>query len=231
MDYHPFLSDYPGVYFGRGCPNQRRVALSFDDGPGRATPELLALLRQLRIDATFFCLGRAVRAAPGVVARMLADGHEVANHSMSHTDARGLSPAALMEQEVRPATRELLRAGVNADSAHLFRPAYGEIEAEQVERLGREGYTVAGWSIDPSDWLEPEAPGHVECVVGAVLARIHPGAVVLLHDGDDGDYARHRIVDIVRELVPALRAQGYGFARVGDLLRERRAVRTDGLGA
>ncbi|MGO1068193.1 polysaccharide deacetylase family protein [Lysobacter sp. CA199] len=221
MDYHPFLAEHPAVYIGRGSPQRRRVALSFDDGPGRATPDLLSLLRELEIAATFFCLGQAVRAEPGVVARMLAEGHEVGNHSMSHADARGLSPAALLEQEVRPATRELLRAGVSASSAHLFRPAYGEIQAEQVERLGREGYIVAGWSIDPSDWLEPEAPGHVECVVGAVLARIHPGAIVLLHDGDDSGYARHRIVDIVRALVPALRAQGYDFARVGDLWRER----------
>lgn len=221
MDYHPFLTDFPRTYLGRGLPLRRCVALSFDDGPGRATPALLSVLEEMQVAASFFCLGREARAQPEAIARMLRAGHEVGNHSMSHADARGLSAQTLLDEEVAPAARELERAGVDPASARLFRPAYGEIRRDQVEVLARSGYTVVGWSIDPSDWLEPDAPGHVECVVGAVLARIHPGAIVLLHDGDDGDHARHRIVAIVRALVPALRAQGYGFTRVGDLLRER----------
>lgn len=226
MDYHAFLAQRPRAYLGRGLPRRRVLALSFDDGPGQATPALLAALRELDVTATFFCIGRLLRAAPWLSARMLADGHELANHSMSHADAGGLDAQALLDHEVAPTETELLRAGADALSARLFRPAFGEIRADQVDLLERHGYTVAGWSIDPSDWLEPDAPGHVACVTGAVLAQAHPGAIVLLHDGDDDHgRARPRIVEIVRELVPALRAQGYGFARVGDLWREREAQR------
>jgi len=222
MDYHAFLAQRPRAYLGRGLPHRRAVALSFDDGPGQATPALLTVLRELDVRATFFCIGRLLRAAPWLSARMLADGHELANHSMSHVDARGLDADTLLRAEVAPAAAELRRAGADALSARLFRPAFGEIRADQVDLLARSGYTVAGWSIDPCDWLEPDAPGHVDCVAGAVLAQTHPGAIVLLHDGDDDHgRARPRIVEIVRELVPALRAQGYGFVRVGDLLRER----------
>ncbi|QWP75880.1 polysaccharide deacetylase family protein [Lysobacter sp. K5869] len=226
MDYHAFLAQRPRAYLGRGLPHHRAVALSFDDGPGQATPALLATLRELQVTATFFCIGRLLRAVPWLSARMLADGHELANHSMSHADASGLQAEALLHDEVAPAAAELRRAGADALSARLYRPAFGEIRADQVDLLARHGYTVAGWSIDPCDWLEPEAPGHVDCVSGAVLAQAHPGAIVLLHDGDD-DHGRPRprIVEIVRELVPALRAQGYGFVRVGDLLREREAQR------
>lgn len=224
MDYHAFLARHPRAYLGRGLPRRRALALSFDDGPGQATPALLAALRELEVAATFFCVGRSLRAAPRLGVRILAEGHELANHSMSHADARGLDARALLEQEVAPTAAELLRAGADALSARLFRPAFGEIRADQVDLLERHGYTVAGWSIDPCDWLEPDAPGHVECVAGAVLAQAHPGAIVLLHDGDDDHgRARPRIVEIVRRLVPALRAQGYGFVRVGDLLREREA--------
>lgn len=224
MDYHAFLAQRPRAYLGRGLPHRRTVALSFDDGPGQATPALLAALRELEVAATFFCVGRALRAAPRLGARMLAEGHELANHSMSHADAGGLDADALLHDEVAPAAAELRRAGADAVSARLFRPAFGEIRADQVDLLARHGYTIAGWSIDPCDWLEPDAPGHVGCVVGAVLAQAHPGAIVLLHDGDDErGRARPHIVEIVRELVPALRAQGYGLARVGDLLREREA--------
>ncbi|ALN81367.1 polysaccharide deacetylase family protein [Lysobacter antibioticus] len=218
MDYHDFLADYPRTYLGRGSPDARRLALTFDDGPGRATPALLSALAELQVAATFFCTGEAARAQPALIERILREGHEIGNHSLSHADARSFGIEDWIAREIHPAAAALCDAGLS-DAPRLFRPAYGEIAPGQVDALGRLGYTVVGWSVDPRDWLEPEAPGYVPCVVESVLARIHPGAIVLLHDGDDEHgRARHGIVEIVRRLVPALREQGYGFARVGEFL-------------
>ncbi|MGJ7902037.1 polysaccharide deacetylase family protein [Lysobacter sp. 1R34A] len=229
MDYHRFLADRPRSYLGRGSPDRRRLALTFDDGPGRATPALLSALAELEVAATFFCVGEAARAQPALIERILRDGHEIGNHSLSHADARGFGVEDWIASEIHPAATALREAGV-AEAPRLFRPAYGEIAPGQVDALAGLGYTVVGWSVDPRDWLEPQAPGYVSCVVESVLARIHPGAIVLLHDGDDEHgHARHGIVEIVRRLVPALRGQGYGFARVGEFLpAEAARSRTSG---
>ncbi|MBX9402614.1 polysaccharide deacetylase family protein [Lysobacter sp. BMK333-48F3] len=225
MDWHGFLQHRPQAYLGRGAPDRRVLALTFDDGPGAATPDLLDALAELDVRASFFCVGAAMRARPALVRRLLDEGHELGNHSERHADARGIEAGRWMREEVAPAAQALAAAcgsTLQAAPAPLFRPAYGEIDAAQYEALAAAGYTVVGWSVDPRDWLEPDAPGYVPCVVESVLARIHPGAIVLLHDGDDeSGRARGGIVEIVRRLVPALRGQGYGLVRAGDLLAER----------
>lgn len=215
MDWHRFLRDRPDAYLGRGGSGRRALALTFDDGPGCATPALLDALGELRVAASFFCTGEAARARPELVARIRREGHEIGNHSLSHADARGFDAADWLAREVRPVDAALGDSGL-AQASRWFRPAYGEIDEAQFEALAAAGYVVVGWSVDPRDWLEPQAPGYVPCVVESVLARIHPGAIVLLHDGDDEQgRPRHGIVEIVRRLVPALRGQGYEFCVAG----------------
>jgi len=229
MDWHGFLDRRPQAYLGRGRPDRRVLALTFDDGPGAATPALLDALGELEVRASFFCVGAAMRARPQLLRRLLDAGHELGNHSERHADARGIEALSWMRDEVAPAAQVLATAvgegtTAAATTAPLFRPAYGEIDAAQFDALAAAGYVVVGWSVDPRDWLEPDAPGYVPCVVESVLARIHPGAIVLLHDGDDErGRARAGIVEIVRRLVPALRDQGYGFVCAGELLAARAA--------
>lgn len=219
MDWHRFLQTAPQAYLGRGATDRRALALTFDDGPGQATPALLDLLCELQVIASFFCTGEAARAHPELIARIQREGHEIGNHSLTHADARGFAAQDWLAREVLPAAVALREAGL-ARSPELFRPAYGEIDEAQFQALAGEGYAVVGWSVDPRDWLEPQAPGYVSCVVESVLARIHPGAIVLLHDGDDEQgRARDGIVEIVRRLVPALRGQGYQFVTAGRFLR------------
>lgn len=234
MDWHAFLQHRPQAYLGRGAPDRRVLALTFDDGPGQATPALLDALAELDVRASFFCVGAAMRAQPALVRRLLDEGHELGNHSERHADARGFEAGQWMREEVAPAAAALAAAARDrpAAAAPLFRPAYGEIDAAQYQALAAAGYTVVGWSVDPRDWLEPDAPGYVPCVVESVLARIHPGAIVLLHDGDDEQgRARDGIVEIVRRLVPALRDQGYGLVRAGELLAARPAAEPERAGA
>lgn len=229
MDWHGFLQHRPQAYLGRGAPDRRVLALTFDDGPGAATPDLLDALAELDVRASFFCVGAAMRAQPALVQRLLDEGHELGNHSERHADARGIEAGRWMREEVAPTAEALAAAARDRPvaAAPLFRPAYGELDAAQFDALAAAGYVVVGWSVDPRDWLEPDAPGYVSCVVESVLARIHPGAIVLLHDGDDeSGRARHGIVEIVRRLVPALRAQGYGLVRAGELMAATGAGRT-----
>ncbi|MFD1295596.1 polysaccharide deacetylase family protein [Lysobacter gummosus] len=218
MQWHRFLQARPRAYLGRGDGSRRALALTFDDGPGRATPALLDALRELQVSASFFCTGAAASQHPRLIEQLLREGHEVGNHSQTHADARGFGARDWFAREVAPAAVSLREAGLS-ENPRLFRPAYGEIDEVQFDVLAEAGYAVVGWSVDPRDWLEPDAPGYVSCVVESVLARIHPGAIVLLHDGDDEQgRSREGIVKIVRQLVPALRGQGYEFVRVSEFL-------------
>ncbi|MGH8079846.1 MAG: polysaccharide deacetylase family protein [Lysobacter sp.] len=218
MQWHRFLQTQPPAYLGQGDSSRRALALTFDDGPGRATPALLGALRELQVPASFFCTGAAASERPQLIAQILSEGHEVGNHSYHHLDARGIGAQDWLAREVEPAAVSLREAGLS-ERPRLFRPAYGEIDEAQFDALADAGYAVVGWSVDPRDWLEPEAPGYVSCVVESVLARIHPGAIVLLHDGDDEQgRSREGIVDIVCRLVPALRGQGYEFVKASEFL-------------
>ncbi|MBW8807692.1 MAG: polysaccharide deacetylase family protein, partial [Lysobacter sp.] len=134
MDWHRFLQTRPQAYLGRGETGRRALALTFDDGPGQATPALLELLRELDVSASFFCTGQAARAHPQLIARMQREGHEIGNHSLTHADARGFAAQDWLAREVRPAAAALREAGL-AQAPDLFRPAYGEIDEAQFQAL------------------------------------------------------------------------------------------------
>jgi chitooligosaccharide deacetylase len=219
MDYHAFLSRFPDTYIGRGRADRREIALTFDDGPGRATSALLTLLREYDVQATFFCVGEKAGCMPDTVRAIARDGHEVGNHGFTHRDLRALDPETFWMTEVLPA-RSLLE-DMAGTPVTLFRPPFGEISPAQTARLAEEGVTLVGWSIDPRDWDEVEAKDHAGRVVHDVLEQVHPGAIVLLHDGDEGERARPAIVEIVRHVVPALRAMGFSFVTAGRLWEAR----------
>ncbi|MET4676455.1 MULTISPECIES: polysaccharide deacetylase family protein [unclassified Luteibacter] len=219
MDYHAFLSQFPDTYIGRGRTDRREIALTFDDGPGLATSALLAILREYDVQATFFCLGEKARGVPDMVRAIARDGHEVGNHGFTHRDVRALDTETFWMTEVLPA-RSLLE-DVAGTPVALFRPPFGEISPAQTARLAEEGVTLVGWSIDPRDWDEVEAKDHAGRVVRDVLEQVHPGAIVLLHDGDEGERARPAIVEIVRHVVPALWAMGFSFVTAGRLWEAR----------
>jgi len=215
MDYHAFLSQFPDTYIGRGRTDRREIALTFDDGPGRATSALLTTLRECDVQATFFCVGEKARRATDTVRAIARDGHEVGNHGFTHRDLRALDPGTFWMTEVLPA-RSLLE-DVSGTPVTLFRPPFGEISPAQTGRLAEEGVTLVGWSIDPRDWDEVEAKDHTGRVVRHVIEQVHPGAIVLLHDGDEGERARPAIAEVVRLVVPALRTMGFSFVTAGRL--------------
>ena len=206
------------VYHGPG--DRQSVALTFDDGPGPQTLELLAYLAEERIPATFFQCGMHVQRYPEITRAVLAGGHEIGNHAWSHVQ---LSPhfgrrlhfpsPRVMYRELAQ-TQRLLRE-VCGLTPRLFRPPYGKrwVALDAVQR--RLGLLNVHWSVIGHDW---EWPG--ERVAAHVLERCAPGAIVCLHDGRDVRQPCD-ITDTMaalRLIVPALREQGYGFETVSSLL-------------
>lgn len=180
------------------------VALTFDDGPHpQHTPEVLAILREFGIPATFCLVGAQVVNYPELVREIAADGHALCNHTVTHdTKLRHKDEATITDEIVR--TDEAIVAAVPDAEVSFFR-APGGYFAKNVNVVAADhGLTPLGWSIDTEDWRKPGA----DAIRDRVLDRMHPGAVVLIHDGG-GD--RTASVAALPEIITALADEGYRF--------------------
>jgi peptidoglycan/xylan/chitin deacetylase (PgdA/CDA1 family) len=151
------------------------VLLTFDDGPGAQTADVLDVLREHGLRATFFLVGGQVAAAAGLVARIVAEGHTVGNHSWDHPHLTELDEAAIEMQLW--STSEAIEAAAGLRPA-VFRPPYGDRD-ERVDRVAAGlGMRTLLWDVDPADWSQPGA-----AAIAAAVRRAGPGEVDLLHDG------------------------------------------------
>lgn len=191
----------------------RTVALTFDDGPDPTwTPQVLDVLDHYGAKGTFFVLGAATAREPGLVRRMVGEGHEVGVHTFTHPDLVYQSEART-EREL--AQTQLALAGAAGIHSSLVRPPYSAHAADLddlswpvVQRLGSKGYITALVDVDTEDWRRPGTDAIVASVTRKVTGQ---GAVVLLHDAG-GD--RSQTVRALEILIPELRAQGYRFTTV-----------------
>jgi len=203
----PTTPTVPVGPFRCGRPDRRRVAVTFDDGPGtRFTRRLLRVLRQHRQRATFFVLGRLVKRYPELVREIAADGHLVANHSWDHP--RGGTTAHWRQQILR--TEEAIRAA-GVTPARFFRPPHGRVTPQIRHVCQQLGYTIGLYTVLSSDW---ERPGAVE-LARQVAYRVAPGAIVVLHDAG-GD--RGQTLDALPLILRRLRQKDYALVGLDDLL-------------
>ncbi|HSD11252.1 MAG TPA: glycosyltransferase [Candidatus Binatia bacterium] len=218
---HPYQVEQQGSAPGK-------IALTFDDGPDpRFTPGILAVLRDKHVAATFFVTGLAAYQSPHLLEQIYAEGHEIGNHTYTHTDLEELSPSQLKLELML--TQRLIQSRLGV-STRLFRPPYG-LDDEAVSSGGLErlryaqqlGYSIVGSQIDANDWGDEDhdTPPSADEIVGTVLeqAREGDGHVVLLHDGG-GD--RRNTVAALPRLIDRLRDAGFELVTVSSLLGEAR---------
>lgn len=192
-----------------GSRDQRRVALTFDDGPDPLrTPALLDALAELAAPATFFVVGRQVDAHPELAARIARAGHELGNHTYSHPYLP-LTRSKRVRSELAHADDAIERAtGV---IPALARPPYGGRSPRNVRVFDRAAKRLVLWDVNSFDWKRMTA----DAIASRVLARVRPGSIILLHEARDGGEIT---IDAVRLLVPALRARGYELSTVSRTL-------------
>jgi cellulose synthase/poly-beta-1,6-N-acetylglucosamine synthase-like glycosyltransferase/peptidoglycan/xylan/chitin deacetylase (PgdA/CDA1 family)/spore germination protein YaaH len=205
----------------RGGEIPGKIALTFDDGPSAEwTPKILDILKEKGVHATFFIIGENGAANPRLIQRILAEGHEIGNHTFTHPNL-GDTPDSVAGIELN-ATQRLIEA-LTGRSTRLFRPPYfGDAEPSTAQEIApmqvaeRLGYLTVGLKVDPDDWLQP-AP---DVIVSRVLAQAtnpdpeKAGQIVLLHDGG-GDRSRTTIA--LPQIIDALRARGLDFVPVAEL--------------
>jgi len=213
VDLRILQQRYPDIFFLQGPTDQKRVALTFDDGPDpRFSNGVLDVLKQYNVPATFFVLGSKAVANPEIVKRMQNEGHVIGNHTYSHPNLVQESDLEKLEREVTR-TEDALK-DIIGYRTKLFRPPYGFLYNELVEKLGEMNYYVIAWSVDSLDWQE-EPP---EVIASNVLDIIHPGAIILMHDGAESGGDRTNTIESLHQIIPALQEQGYEFVTVPELL-------------
>jgi peptidoglycan/xylan/chitin deacetylase (PgdA/CDA1 family) len=198
----------PPFVDGGGPRAGKVVALTFDDGPWVGTPRFLDVLEREQVPATFFQIGDQISSyGAGVDARMLRDGDVIGDHTWDHADvAAGGSIAASEITRTAAAIHSL-----TGFAPCLFRAPGGAVSPSLISTARALGFTTIQWNVDPRDWSRPGA----DAIYNRVVSAVSPGSIVVQHDGG-GDRSQ-TLAALPRE-IDALRARGYRFVTVPELL-------------
>lgn len=187
---------------------RKDIALTFDDGPYPFyTPLLLHVLDRSNVHATFFVVGRSAQSFPELVMRIVADGDELGNHTFNHIPLTKLSDQQIEDQILEDGS--LLRR-LGGEPVSLFRPPHGRFNLHVVVIARELGYHTIFWSDSPDD-VKDISPA---VIVHRVVSTASPGGIILLHSGE------YRTIEALPTIIDRLRAEGYRFVTVSQLLDE-----------
>ena len=215
----PFSTFFRPVLI-RGPQEGKRISLTFDDGPaGQFTEQILAILREHQVPATFFVCGKNVERHSDLLRRMVAEGHEVGNHTWSHLWLFFQSRQRIAEEIDR--TQAIIEKTIGR-RPRVFRPPYGARWFGLVPALMERGMHLILWSAAGYDWKK-----NAQGISAATLRELKPGAVILLHDGREARPAaeidRSPTVSALPAIIAGARQQGYTFAPLSEFLPSARA--------
>ena len=199
----------------------REIALTFDDGPGPYTPEVLSILERHDVPATFFEVGVLERYFYASTAEIVADGDVIGDHTEKHLPMSRLPPRAQRGQLLADA-RALARHG--ARFPRLFRPPYGLWNAATLALLRHYRMLMVLWTVDTSDYRRPG----VRAIVRAAVDGARPGAIILLHDAGGN---RSQTVAALPQIIAALERRHYRVVTVPRLLLDNPPPRVQNVGA
>ncbi len=191
----------------------RELALTFDDGPGPYTPEILSILARENVPATFFEVGVEERYFHASTSEIVARGYAIGDHTESHAPMSRLSAA---DQRAQLLEQSDAIGQYGAPFPRLFRPPYGLWSSTTLALLRRYRMLMVLWTVDTSDYRRPG----VQAIVHSAVAGARPGAIILLHDAG-GD--RMETVEALPRIIAALRARQYRFVTVPRLLLDNPA--------
>lgn len=200
------------------------IAFTFDDGPDPCyTPKLLDLLKEREVKATFFVLGSKAEKYPELIQLMYREGHQIGIHNYTHTSNWILSPWT-SKREQADRTADIVER-ITGERPIFYRPPWGLLNLGDL-LLMRKSYRIALWSVIVGDW---KLSVSAEKMKRALLKRIKPGSIVVLHDsgdtlGADEEAPRHMIA-VLKEVLEEIQMKGLKCLRTDELLgKEARGI-------
>ncbi|MEU9759737.1 polysaccharide deacetylase family protein [Streptomyces sp. NPDC047985] len=199
-------SDAKGSFGRVDCRKAKCIALTFDAGPGEDTPHLLDILKEKKVPATFFLLGKHhVKKHPDTVRRIAAEGHEVANHTWTHKILTEQKPARIRTELEK--TQNAI-AGITGRQPRLMRPPQGRTD-DTVSKISKElGLAQVLWSATAKDYSTTDSA----LIERRILDQASKDGIILLHDIYEGT------VPAVPGIVDTLKKRGYTFVTVPQLM-------------
>lgn len=189
---------------------EKVIYLTFDAGyEAGYTPEILDILKEEQVPATFFLVGNYLKTQPDLVRRMVEEGHTVGNHTASHPDMSTIQDLENFRAELETVER-LYTEVTGQQMKKFYRPPQGKFNVNNLMQAQMLGYTTVFWSLAYADWDPANQPTH-EYALNKLNSRIHDGAIVLLHPTSSTNK------DILKELIQTWKAEGYTFRSITDL--------------
>lgn len=198
-----------------GPRDKKVLALTFDDGPHPIyTNEILDVLKEYNVKATFFILGKHGELYPELLYRQKIEGHEIGIHSYNHINLRR-KKEEIIENEF-DATQEVIYV-TTGQNPRLFRPPYGTYSQEVYDVAVENQCKIVLWTYyqDTKDWSNPG----VDKIVETVLSQATNGDIILFHDHNEGD--ENQTIEALKEILPVLINRGFRFVTVSELLDQQ----------
>lgn len=198
------------AYFVGGS-EEKVIYLTFDCGYENGNTEnILNALKKHNAKATFFLVGHFLESSPELVKKMLADGHAVGNHTYHHPDMSAISTMESFRKEMED-NAALFKQITGEEMAKYYRPPQGKYSMANLDMAKELGYHTFFWSLAYVDWYEDQQPSHEEAFE-KLTGRIHPGAIVLLHNTSKTNG------EILDELLTKWEEMGYTFQPLSHLI-------------
>ena len=202
------LLEHDTYYVGDGA--EKTIYLTFDAGyENGCTPPILEVLKKTNVPAAFFLTGSVIRTQPELVRRMVAEGHIVANHTMTHPDMSAITDLAAFQKELADVETQY-KALTGQEMPKYYRPPSGIYSIENLKMAKELGYKTVLWSLAYVDWRRDNQPSREEAF-SKLLPRAHPGMVILLHSTSKTNAA------ILEELIGKYKEMGYEFRSLDQL--------------
>ena len=199
------------IVFSKSREPTKKIALTFDDGPHpRYTERILDILDRYDIKATFFVIGVNIQNYPEPFAKVVAAGHEIGNHSFSHSVCGSREYTDIVAEMQKC---DSLIFDITGKKPSLYRPPCGIYDVEVVSAAKKAGHSVVLWSVDTLDWKNTPP----EEIKKNVLDSVKGGEIILMHDYTSG---KNTTCEALELMIPELLSEGYEFVTVSELIKQ-----------
>ncbi len=206
-----YLKNYNAYFIGKN--SEKVIYLTFDAGYENGyTDKILDTLKKNQVPATFFLCGNYFKENPDMVKKIVAEGHIIGNHTMSHPDMSKITDKKTFERELSQ-IEELYKSITGNEIKKFYRPPMGKYNAESLQMAKDLGYSTIFWSLAYMDFDDKNQPTK-EVAFSKLIPRIHPGAILLLHNTSKSNSL------ILDELIQKYHEMGYEFKSLEHLISE-----------